>query len=108
MLNSILLQAASSGGGMQTIIMMLLMFGVVYLFMIRPQMRRQKQEKAFQKNVGKGTKIVTTSGIHGKISEVNDFTISLETSAGKITVEKTSISSQLSQERYEENKSDKK
>ncbi|PIE49093.1 MAG: preprotein translocase subunit YajC [Flavobacteriales bacterium] len=93
---SILLQ--SGGGGMGNIILIPLMLLVIYLFMIRPQMKRQKQEKKFQSDIKKGAKVVTTSGIHGKIVELNDKTCVLETSAGKIKFERTAISMELSKQ----------
>ncbi|PID70374.1 MAG: preprotein translocase subunit YajC [Flavobacteriales bacterium] len=93
---SILLQ--SGGGGMGNIILIPLMLLVIYLFMIRPQMKRQKQEKKFQSDIKKGAKVVTTSGIHGKIVELNDKTCVLETGAGKIKFERTAISMELSKQ----------
>ena len=70
---------------------------VLYFFMIRPQMQRQKKEKAFQAEIKKGTKVVTSSGIHGKISEINssDNTVTIETGAGKIRFERSAISMEL-------------
>lgn len=107
-MNTFLLQAAGQQGGMSTIIMMALMFGVVYFFMIRPQMKAQKKEKKFRENIAVGTRIVTNSGLHGKIVSVSENTCVIETSAGKVTYELTAISAQLSQQRFEENKEAKK
>lgn len=86
------------GGGMGNYIMIPLMFLVIYLFMIRPQMKRQKQEKKFQTTISKGSKVITTSGIHGKILDIieKDNTIILETGAGKIKFERSAISMELS------------
>jgi preprotein translocase subunit YajC len=74
------------------------MIGVLYFFMIRPQMNRQKKEKSFQTEIKKGTKIVTSSGIHGKIVELHaaDNTVTIETGAGKIKFERSAISMELS------------
>jgi len=71
---------------------------VLYFFMIRPQMNRQKKEKAFQTEIKTGSKVVTSSGIHGKITEVNttDNTVTIETGAGKIKFERSAISMELS------------
>ncbi|WP_397447168.1 preprotein translocase subunit YajC [Polaribacter sp. R77954] len=71
---------------------------VLYFFMIRPQMSKQKKEKAFLAEIKKGTKVVTSSGIHGKISEINasDNTVTIETGAGKIRFERSAISLELS------------
>lgn len=66
--------------------------------MIRPQIRRQKLEKKFQASISRGAKVVTTSGIHGKVVELNDSdnTCVIETSAGKIKFERSAISMDLS------------
>ena len=79
---SILLQ---EGGGLMSMLPFVAMFVVIYLFMIRPQMKRQKNEKAFQNEISRGTKVITSSGIHGKIVELNDNdgTVVIETGAGK-------------------------
>ncbi|MEI6865020.1 preprotein translocase subunit YajC [Flavicella sp.] len=75
-----------------------LMFIVLYLFMIRPQIKKQKNERKFQAEIGKGSKVVTTSGIHGKIVEINDATVVIETGAGKIKFEKSSLSMEMSKQ----------
>ncbi len=66
--------------------------------MIRPQITRQKKEKKFQTTISKGTKVVTSSGIHGKIVELNDSdnTVTIETGAGRIKFERSAISMELS------------
>lgn len=76
----------------------LLMFVVIYLFMIRPQMKRQKNEKLFQASIAKGNKVITSSGIHGKISDIvdSDNTVIIETGAGKMKFERSAISMELS------------
>lgn len=87
----------AESGGIMTMLPIFAMILVFYLFMIRPQMKRQKNEKSFQATIAKGTKVITTSGIHGKIVEINDTnnTIVVETSAGKIRFERTAISMEL-------------
>ncbi len=90
----ILLQ--TEGGGLVSLLPILAMVIVIYLFMLRPQMRRQKNERKFQTNITKGAKVITTSGIHGKIVELNnDGTVLIETGAGKIRFERTAISMDL-------------
>jgi preprotein translocase subunit YajC len=85
-------------GSLASMLPFVAMIGVLYFFMIRPQMNRQKKEKAFQAEIKTGTKVITSSGIHGKISEVNatDNTITIDTGAGKIKFERSSISMELS------------
>ena len=81
----------------QQFLPLILMFAVVYFFMIRPQMKKAKQEKNFISELKKGDRIVTKSGMHGKIidfSEKNNAVV-IETGAGKITFDKSSISLEL-------------
>jgi preprotein translocase subunit YajC len=82
---------ASSTG---TLIMMGLMILVFWLFMIRPQAKKAKDQKKFINELQKGDKIVTIAGIHGTINKVNeDGTLMLETSPGSyIKIEKSAIS----------------
>ena len=71
--------------------MMILVF---WLFMIRPQAKKAKQQKTFISNLQKGDKIVTIAGIHGKVNKLNDDgTLDMETSPGSyIKIERSSIS----------------
>lgn len=77
----------------------ILMFVVVYFFMIRPQMKRAKQEKQFASELKKGDRIVTKSGMHGKIVDFSEKqnAVIIETGAGKITFDRSSISMEMSQ-----------
>ena len=80
-----------------TLIMQLvLMIAVFYFLLIRPQQQRAKKEKAFENGLKVGDRIITKSGIHGKIAELSADTIVVETMAGKIKMEKSAISSELS------------
>lgn len=74
----------------------ILMFVVIYFFMIRPQQKKAKQEKEFESQLKVGDKIVTKSGIHGKIAELAETTIVIETMSGKLKMERSSISMELS------------
>ncbi len=86
----------ASTGGLGSMLPFLAMIVVIYFFMIRPQMSKQKKEKKFQADIKKGTKVITTSGIHGKIAEMHDDnTITIETGAGKIRFERASVSMDL-------------
>jgi len=72
---------------------MLLIIVVFYFFMIRPQMKKAKDHKKFVEELKKGDKVITTSGIHGKIVEMNDTTFLIEVESGtKIRFEKSSVS----------------
>ena len=72
---------------------MLIIIVVFYFFMIRPQMKKAKDHKKFVEELKKGDKVITTSGIHGKIVEMNDSTFLIEVESGtKIRFEKSSVS----------------
>lgn len=84
--------------GISQFLPIIAMFAVVYLFMIRPQMTRQKNEKKFAEGLKKGDRIITKSGLHGKIAEVveKNNSVILETTAGKLTYDRSAISLELS------------
>jgi preprotein translocase subunit YajC len=79
---------------------MYLQFGililVIYFFMIRPQQKRAKQEKEFESALKVGDKIITKSGLHGKVAEVSETTVVIETMAGKLKMERSAISMEMS------------
>lgn len=77
---------------------LLLIFAVAYFFMIRPQMKRQKDEKSFAQALKKGDKIITKSGMYGKVVDLNDkdFSCIVETMAGRIKFDRSAISMELS------------
>lgn len=74
------------------------MFAVVYFFMIAPQMKRAKQEKKFASELKRGDRVITKSGLHGKVLELNekDNSCVLETLAGKLKFERSAISMEMS------------
>jgi preprotein translocase subunit YajC len=77
---------------------LLLMFAVIYFFMIAPQMKRAKKEKRFAAELKRGDKVITKSGLHGKVMELNDKDNSciIETLAGKLKFERSAISMEMS------------
>jgi preprotein translocase subunit YajC len=77
----------------QQIIMLVLILVVFYFFMIRPQMKKQKELKKFRENLKAGDKVVTIGGVHGKILEINDTTILVNSEGSKIRFDKSAISS---------------
>ncbi len=74
-------------------VMMLAIIVVFYFFMIRPQMKKQKELKAFRENLATGNKVVTIGGIHGKILSVDESTILISTESGKLRMDKSAVSS---------------
>ena len=74
------------------------MFVVMYFFMIRPQQKRAKAEKQFETELKVGDKVITKSGLHGRIAELAERTIVLETMSGKLKMERSAISLELSKQ----------
>lgn len=85
---------------MSSLIFMGMIMLVFWLFFIRPQAKKQKQQKLFIEDLKKGDKVVTIAGIHGKINRVNDDgTIELEINPGSyIKMEKSAISLEMTQQ----------
>lgn len=67
------------------------MFLIMYFFMIRPQVKKQKDSKKFREGLAKGDKVVTIGGIHGKVVDMNDRTVLLQIDGAKIRVEKSAL-----------------
>jgi preprotein translocase subunit YajC len=62
----------------QTLIPLLLIIVVFYFFMIRPQVKRQKDLRNFRDSLQKGDRIITTGGIYGKINNIQDNVITVD------------------------------
>ncbi len=78
--------------GDSNFLLLALVFVVFYFFMIRPQMKKQKEEKKYRESVEKGSQIITIGGIHGKILSVQDSTVILEVEGGhRLKIEKSAI-----------------
>ena len=94
----LMMDPQGKGGSSGTLIMMGLMILVFWLFMIRPQAKKAKQQKTFISDLKKGDKVVTIAGIHGTINKVNeDGTLSLEVSPGSyLKIEKSTVSMEMS------------
>ncbi len=98
-LNVILMGAPAGGEGssMTSIIFLVAIFGVFWFFMIRPQVKKQKDAQKFKESINKGDKVVTIGGIHAKIVEVNDTTFVIEVEGGnKLKIEKSAVSMESS------------
>lgn len=92
---SILLMQPTEGGddsGLLSFLPLILIILVFYLFFIRPQMKRSKDQRKFREALQKGQKVVTIGGIHGKILEVKDTYVILEVEGqNKLKVEKSAV-----------------
>lgn len=85
-------QGADGGGMASSLIFLVLIFVVFYFFFIRPQVKRQKDQKKFREGLSKGQKIITIGGIHGKIVEMQETTCTIEVEGGvKLKLEKSAI-----------------
>ena len=93
-MNIYFLQAAQPGGSMTSLLFMVMIIAVFWLFFIRPQAKKQKQQKKFIQDMQRGDKIVTIAGIHGTINKLNeDGTIQLEINPGSyVKMEKSAVS----------------
>ena len=79
----IVLQAEGSSPGI-SFLPLILIFVVLFFFMIRPQMKRQKELKNYREALQKGDKIITTGGIYGKINSIADNTVDVEIASGVV------------------------
>ncbi len=100
---SILLMASQGGAGAQqngwySFLPLLLIIVVFYFFFIRPQMKRSKEQKKFKESLQKGQKIITIGGIHGRIVEIQDTTVTIEVeNSVRLRVEKTAVAMDTTQ-----------
>ena len=95
LLNALIILAADpKQGGTVQLIMMGAIILVFWLFMIRPQAKKAKEQKKFIDNLSKGDKIVTIAGIHGVVNKINeDGTLQLEVTPGSyLKIEKSALS----------------
>ena len=94
---TIILQAtgtaqAQQGGGMMTILMFVAIFAIMYLFMIRPQRKQQKELEEFRNALKKGDKVITAGGIYGTVAEIQERSVLLKVDGDvKLRVDKSSI-----------------
>ena len=69
---------ATPGGGFESMILIVMMFGVLYFMMIRPQMKRAKEQKAMIEALQKGDEVITAGGILGRIVKLSEGYVTLE------------------------------
>ena len=86
MTTSLVLQAQSVGGSIGFLVMMVAIFVIMWLFMIRPQQKKQKEIRNFQNSLQPGAKVVTGGGIYGTVTKVNleNNTVELEIARGVV------------------------
>ena len=88
--------AAGGDAGLMSFLPIILMFVLLYFLMIRPQMKRAKEQKAMIEALQKGDEVVTAGGVVGRISEMGDGYLTLEVAPGTaITVQRTAVQTLL-------------
>ena len=85
-------QAQQQGSGWMSLLPLLLIIVVFWLFMIRPQSKKAKEERKFRENLQKGDKVVTIGGFHGRITEVKENTVMVSLAPNmEVEMEKSAI-----------------
>ncbi len=85
-------QEGQESGGFMSFLPLILIVVVFYLFFIRPQMKKTKEQRKYREALKKGDRIITIGGIHGKIAEVKETTFIIEISPNiRIVIEKSAI-----------------
>lgn len=96
-LSMVILQSAApaapaAGGGAMMWIMLIMVFVVMWLFMIRPQRKQQKELEKFRNELKKGDKVVTVGGIYGTVVDIQDRTVLIKVDGEtKLRVDKNSL-----------------
>lgn len=98
------------GNTTYTLIMVIVLIAVFYLFMIRPESKRKKQQEEMRSNLRKGDQITTIGGVVGRIVKVDDETIVIETSEDRVRMEfaKWAVSTVGVQKKIEDTNNNKK
>lgn len=97
---TIFLQAADANSMLPTFLMMGAMIAAFYFLMLRPQMKKQKEEKNFQDSLKVGRRVVLTSGLHGRIAQIQEDGFVIETLSGKLKFEKAAVSREFTMARF--------
>lgn len=92
----LLMMGPGQSGGAMSFLPLILIIVVFYFFMIYPQMKKNKEQKKFRENLGKGDKVITIGGIHGKIVEMGEGTLIIETEGTRLKIDRTAVSMEAS------------
>jgi preprotein translocase subunit YajC len=99
MISSAFAQAAPSGGGdagMMNILFIVLMFVIIYFLMIRPQMKRAKEQRAMLEALQKGDEVITAGGVLGRVSKLGDAYVTVEIAPNtEVSVQKAAVQTVL-------------
>ncbi len=84
--------ATGMEGNLMSFLPIIMMFAVLYFLMIRPQMKRQKEQKAMMEALKKGDEVITVGGIIGKITKVTDNYVTVEVAANtEVVIQKSAV-----------------
>jgi preprotein translocase subunit YajC len=98
MISSAFAQASAGGadGGMMNILFIVLMFVIIYFLMIRPQMKRAKEQRAMIEALQKGDEVITAGGVLGRISKMGEAYVTIEIAANtEVSVQKAAVQTVL-------------
>lgn len=98
MLSFLFAQASptSAGGGIAAFVPFIFIFVIMYFVLLRPQMKRQKDQQRLVSALKTGDRVVTNAGIHGLISNVKETTVIVKVADNvKIEMEKSAIATVL-------------
>jgi preprotein translocase subunit YajC len=94
----IFLQSANGGNPFVQFLPLVAIIGVFYFFMIRPQMKKQNEQKAFSDSIEKGKDVVTASGIIGKVNKIEGNIVTLQVSPNSfLRITRNSISKEMTE-----------
>ena len=96
--------AASQGASLASFVPLIILFVVFYIFLIRPQMKRQKEHTKMVRELTAGDEVVSNGGLLGKITEVNEHFVKLEIAKGvEVNLQKNAVSQVLPKGTYKTN-----
>ena len=98
MISSAYAQAAGGGadGGMMNILFIVLMFVIIYFLMIRPQMKRAKEQRTMIEALQKGDEVITAGGVLGRISKMGEAYVTVEIAPNtEVSVQKAAVQTVL-------------
>ena len=92
MLFLLLQETESTDGGWMSMLPLFLILIVFYFFFIRPQTKKNKDQKKFREALKKGDKVITIGGLHGKVAEIKETTVAIDVANQvRLIVEKSAI-----------------
>jgi preprotein translocase subunit YajC len=84
------------GGGIESVVIIAVMFGALYFMMIRPQMKRAKEQKTMNEALQKGDEVITIGGILGRIVKISDSYVTIEVSQGvEVVMQRSAVQAAL-------------